>query len=128
MSSQVADSTNSQIPSVATAVAAASTAAPPSILRCAVYFPVPDVASIGGYYRDVMGFVCLYSAGEPAEFAIYGREGATVMFRRVSDPSRLRPNEGQGGTWDVFCWVQRVDALFSELTAKGASIVYAPTL
>jgi len=128
MSSQVSDSTESKNRNVSTPAVADSAVAPPSILRTAVYFPVPDVASIGAYYRDTMGFDCLYSAGDPAEFGIYGREGATVMFRRVTGASRLCPNEAQGGTWDVFCWVRGVDALFNELAAKGAVVVYPITV
>jgi hypothetical protein len=35
------------------------------ILRAAAYFPVPDVALAGHYYRDTLGFRCEYSAGDP---------------------------------------------------------------
>jgi len=105
-----------------------STTAGPTILRSAVYFPVPDVASIGAYYRSVLGFACQYAAGDPPEFAIYSREGATVMFRRVRDATRLRPIEAQGGTWDAFSWVRGLDALHRELAEKGATVVYAPVL
>jgi uncharacterized glyoxalase superfamily protein PhnB len=97
-----------------------------AITRSASYFPVPDVVSIGSYYRDVLGFRCEYSAGEPPEFAIYSRDSAAVMFRRVRDATLLRPNESQGGTWDVFCWVSGLDALYRELEQKGATIVYPP--
>ena len=89
---------------------------------------MPDVASIGAYYRDVCGFQCDYAAGEPPEFAIYSRGGCVLMFRRVAGGSVLVPNERQGGTWDVFCWVADLDALFNELTAAGAEIAYEPRL
>jgi catechol 2,3-dioxygenase-like lactoylglutathione lyase family enzyme len=32
------------------------------------------------------------------------------------------------GTWDVFCWVDTLDPLFLELEARGASVVYPPTV
>jgi uncharacterized glyoxalase superfamily protein PhnB len=96
------------------------------ILRGAPYFPVPDVSSIGAHYQEVLGFRCEYAAGTPPEFAIYSRSGTPVMFRRVSDPTLLSPNEKQGGTWDVFFWVDDLDALYAELTQKGAAVVYAP--
>ena len=86
----------------------------PSILRGAPYFPVADVASIGAYYRDVLGFRCEYSAGEPPEFAVYSRNGSPIMFRRVADGSRICPNEQQGGTWDVFFWVDDVESLHND--------------
>lgn len=98
------------------------------IIRGAPYFPVPDVSSIGEHYRDVLGFQCEYAAGSPPEFAIYSRNGSPVMFRRVHDPSLLSPNERQGGAWDVFFWVSDVEALFGELTAKGATVVYEPVV
>ena len=94
------------------------------IVRSAPYFPVPDVASVGAYYCDVLGFQCEYSAGEPPEFALYSRNGSAVMFRRVQEPSLICPNEKQGGTWDVFFWVDDVEALHAELTLKSANVVY----
>lgn len=98
------------------------------ILRGAPYFLVPDVAAAGAYYRDVCGFECEYAAGEPPEFAICKRDGAQIMFRRAFDPGLICPNEKQGGTWDVFCWVDALDPLFEELTAHGASIAYPPVV
>jgi catechol 2,3-dioxygenase-like lactoylglutathione lyase family enzyme len=98
------------------------------IVRGAPYFPVPDVSGIGTYYRDVLGFHCEYSAGDPPEFAIYSRDGSALMFRRAQDPSLIRPNESQGGTWDVFFWVSDVEALHDELTQKGAAMVYLPVI
>jgi uncharacterized glyoxalase superfamily protein PhnB len=50
------------------------------------------------------------------------------MFRRVADAGLIRPNEKQGGTWDVFLWVDDVESLFGELGRKGAEVVYAPTV
>ena len=98
------------------------------IVRAATYFPVPDVQRIGEHYRDVLGFECEYSAGEPPEFAVYRRGGAAIMFRRVPEPPLICPNERQGGTWDVFCWVDQVDALHEEFGRKGATFVYGPTI
>lgn len=98
------------------------------IVRSAPYFPVPDVAIAGAHYRDVLGFTCEYSAGDPPEFAIYRRDVASVMLRRVADGARIVPNEAQGGTWDLFCWVTELDALFVDLSERGATVVYPPTL
>ena len=54
------------------------------------------------------------------------RNGSPIMFRRVSDPSLIRPNESQGGTWDVFFWVNDVESLYDELAKRGAATVYPP--
>jgi catechol 2,3-dioxygenase-like lactoylglutathione lyase family enzyme len=98
------------------------------IIRCAPYFPVPDVSTTGAYYRDVLGFECEYSAGDPPEFALYSRSGFAVMFRRVQEADLICPNEKQGGTWDVFFWVNDVESLYGELTLKGAGVVYPPVI
>ena len=98
------------------------------IIRGAPYFPVPDVASIGAYYEDVLGFQCEYAAGEPPQFAIYSRNGCAIMFRRMADPGLIIPNEPQGGTWDVFFWVTDVQALHSELESRSATVVYPPAV
>jgi uncharacterized glyoxalase superfamily protein PhnB len=98
------------------------------LLRGAPYFLVPDVETVGSYYREVLGFRCEYAAGAPPEFAIYSRDTCALMLRRASDPSRIIPNEKQGGTWDVFYWVEALDPLFEELAALGASFAYPPTV
>lgn len=98
------------------------------IIRGAPYFPVPDVASIGAYYQNVLGFQCEYAAGVPPEFAIYSRSGSAIMFRRTPDPRLIAPNEQQGGTWDVFYWVTDVEALYGELESKKATVVYPPVV
>jgi catechol 2,3-dioxygenase-like lactoylglutathione lyase family enzyme len=98
------------------------------IIRGAAYFPVPDVSAAGAYYRDVLGFTCEYEAGSPPEFGVYSRSGSPLMFRRVPESTTISPNEQQNGTWDVFFWVDDVDALYAELTLTGATIVYAPVV
>jgi len=96
--------------------------------RHAPYLPVADVGATVAYYRDVLGFQAEYSAGDPAVFAICSRDGLAVMFRGVDRPEGIRPNEGQGGTWDVFFWVDDADRLHGDLLARGATIVYGPIL
>jgi catechol 2,3-dioxygenase-like lactoylglutathione lyase family enzyme len=98
------------------------------LLRGAPYFPVPDVAAAGEHYRNVLGFECEYLAGEPPVFGIYSRNGAPIMLRRVDQPALIRPNEQQGGTWDVFFWVNDVMSLHAELLAAGATIVHDPVV
>jgi catechol 2,3-dioxygenase-like lactoylglutathione lyase family enzyme len=97
------------------------------LLRSAPYFPVADVGQCSSYYERVLGFKCEYSAGAPAQFAIVSRDGFAIMFRLVSEPDRISPNERQGGTWDAFFWARDVDALHAELRDRGAEIVYGPT-
>jgi catechol 2,3-dioxygenase-like lactoylglutathione lyase family enzyme len=98
------------------------------VLRGAPYFLVPDVAATGAYYERVFGFHCEYAAGEPPEFAIYSLNGLPLMFRRAPDPALISPNERQGGTWDVFYWVEALDPLFEELKGRGAAFAYLPVV
>lgn len=95
------------------------------IERGAPYFPVADVDRAVNHYREVLGFRADYVAGDPPEFAIVSRDGQSIMLRRVSDVE-IRPNEAQGGTWDVFFWVTGLEALAAELTEAGAEVVYGP--
>jgi len=97
------------------------------LLRVAPYFPVADVDATTTYYRDVLGFKAEYTAGQPAEFAIVSRDGCALMLRRVNDPTRIRPMESQGGTWDAFFWVSDADELARDLSSRGASFVYPVT-
>jgi hypothetical protein len=48
---------------------------------------------------------------------------AFIEFEAAAD---IRPNEAQGGTWDVFFWVSGLEDLHGELVGRGADIVYAP--
>jgi uncharacterized glyoxalase superfamily protein PhnB len=99
-----------------------------TILRGVPYLPVPDVAGAGRHYETVFGFHCEYRAGDPPEFAIYARGACGLMLKRVPGGTKIVPNEAQGGTWDLFCWVDDVEALHRELASKGAVIVYPPVV
>lgn len=98
------------------------------LLRSAPYFPVADVGASAEFYERVLGFTPEYVAGSPPEFAICSRDGLALMLRRVADPARIRPNEGQGGTWDAFFWIDDARTLHAELAARGAEVVYPPML
>ena len=97
-----------------------------TLLRSAPYFPVEDVEESLSYYERVLGFKSEYRSGAPPEFAICSRDGFAIMLRKVSTPADILPNEKQGGTWDVFFWTNNALALHSELSAKGADVVYGP--
>jgi hypothetical protein len=98
------------------------------IVRSAPYFPVPDVAAAASHYETVLGFRPEYLAGHPPQFAIMSRDGFAIMLRLVSDSATIVPNERQGGTWDVFFWVNDAQSLYEELSANGADIVYGPII
>jgi methyltransferase (TIGR00027 family) len=96
------------------------------VLRSATCLVVPDVGRAVEYYRDVLGFAIELTPADEVQFAIVVRGAATVMLRLVDDGARIVPNEAQGGTWDLFLWVDDVEALHKELQVRGATIVQAP--
>lgn len=98
------------------------------LLKCAPYFPVASVEHTATWYETVLGFRRDYAAGTPPVFAILSRDGLPLMLRLVNDAARIVPNESQGGTWDAFFWVADVDALFAELSGRGAPVAYGPVI
>ena len=98
----------------------------PQLLRSAPYFPVADLEQSAVHYERVFGFHRDYVGGKPPEFVILSRDGLSIMLRTVLEPGHIRPNEKQGGTWDVFFWVRHVDDLHEELRNNGADVVYGP--
>ena len=98
----------------------------PQLRRAAAYLPVADLTRAIAYYEQQLGFRTEYVGGAPPIFAILSRDGLPVMLRLVDATARIVPNEQQGGTWDVFFWVNDVRALHAELAANGADVVYGP--
>lgn len=101
--------------------------AKPALLRGAPYLPVADLEVTSSHYVTVLGFTQNYLGGSPPHFAILSRDGLALMLRVVGDPAKICPNEDQGGTWDVFYWVDDVQALHDEFQGRGAEVVYGPT-
>ena len=54
------------------------------------------------------------------------RDGVLVMLSQTSDVSAIRPNAKARGddSWDAYVWVDDADALFAEVSARGARIAY----
>jgi catechol 2,3-dioxygenase-like lactoylglutathione lyase family enzyme len=98
------------------------------LTRHAPYFPVADLDAALRHYEEVLGFRREYVAGDPPIFAIVSRGGLAIMLRLVQGAPQIVPNERQGGTWDVFFWVQDARALHDELAGRGATVVYPPTM
>jgi uncharacterized glyoxalase superfamily protein PhnB len=91
----------------------------------APYFLVPDVVAAANHYRDKLGFTYDRFWGEPAGFCMVKRGGIVIMLSQVRDAAWVRPNHlavPGGDHWDAYIWVEDADALFAELSAKGAKI------
>src|ERR1700761_1014124 len=88
---------------------------------------VRDLLASVAYYRDVLGFSIGQLYNSPPSFTIIRRDGLFVMLRQVTDHSQIIPRRTVSpGLWDVYFWVDDVEALFKAFTASGASIDYPP--
>ncbi len=98
----------------------------PQLRGLAPVLLVADVVRAARYYDDKLGFRAPRLWGEPPTFGIARRDGLSVMLNQVAAGDRLYPNAGYDGRYDVYFWVDDADALFAELSARGADIVCAP--
>lgn len=96
-----------------------------STWQVAPYFIVDDVVATANFYRDKLGFdPNLW--GAPPCFCIARRAGAALMLSQREQGGGMRPNrlvDPEGGAWDAYIWVDKVDALHAEYQSKGVKIV-----
>ena len=89
-------------------------------------FIVDDVVATANYYRDQLGFTYERFWGEPPCFCMVHRAGVVIMLSQLSRAGVMRPNRlaipEADECWDAYIWVDDVDALFAEFTAKGVKI------
>ncbi len=86
---------------------------------------VRDVVAAAAHYETAMGFTQGKFYGEPPCFTIIGRDGMYVMLRQADSPDQVVPNtQIMDQLWDMYFWVDDVESLFAEFTARGAIIDY----
>jgi uncharacterized glyoxalase superfamily protein PhnB len=85
---------------------------------------VRDVISAANHYRDALGFSYDRFWGEPPNFVILRRDGLHVMLSQAPGGIGVSPNWKVNEIWNVYFWVDDVDALFNELKGRGAKIDY----
>jgi uncharacterized glyoxalase superfamily protein PhnB len=86
---------------------------------------VRDVVAAANHYRDALGFAYDRFWGEPPNFVILRRDGLHLMLSRAPSGTVLTPHwQVNRGIWNVYFWVNDVDALFAEFTQRGAKIDY----
>jgi predicted enzyme related to lactoylglutathione lyase len=86
---------------------------------------VTDVVKTAEYYRDVLGFTILGYFGEPPIYSIVRREGVEIHFGR-GETGGVSNRSVRSGSFDLYIWVSDIEAIFKELTAKGADIIEGP--
>ena len=86
---------------------------------------VKDVIAAANYYRDTMGFAYEKFCGDPPNFVILHRDGMYVMLRQAEDPKHVVPHWTVADKlWNIYFWVDDVDALHAEFVQRGAAIDY----
>ena len=86
---------------------------------------MPDVVAAAEYYRDRLGFEILGYWADPPVYSIV-RRGDVEMHFGKGDAAGPSNNVARPGSFDVYVWVDDIDALFEELTASGADILEGP--
>lgn len=97
----------------------------PKLIGSAPVLLVKSVVASADYYRDKAGFSYERFWGDPPGFCILWRDDFHLMLNQVDDPALIVPHHTVAtGLWNVYFWVDDVDALFKELQQRGAKIDY----
>lgn len=85
---------------------------------------VADVVSSAEWYREKLGFSYeLY--GDPVSFCILNRDNFHLMLREVKNISDIKPHwKIVEKMWNVYFWVDDVEAFYKEFQESGATIDY----
>ena len=87
---------------------------------------VKDVVQSAAYWRDKLGFTDQQMFGTPPHFAMVKRDDFTVMLALVQPDQTFVSNYHiVEKMWDVYFWVDNVDAIYAEFQASGAIIDYS---
>ena len=87
---------------------------------------VRDVVASASHYRDRLGFSFDRLWGEPPDFCMVQRDGHTVMLSEAPPGAKLVPHwQVVGQMWNVYFWVDDVEAIYEELRGRGAIIDYS---
>jgi uncharacterized glyoxalase superfamily protein PhnB len=86
---------------------------------------VKDVVKAAAYYHDRLGFSEPKLFGEPPHFAMVNRDGFTVMLAQVGNAHTVVPHwKVVEKMWNVYFWVDDVEAIYAEMQQRGATIDY----
>ena len=95
------------------------------IIGSAPVLLVRDVVAAADYYRDKLGFTYERLWGEPPAFCMPHRDRHIVMLSQVEDPAKIVPNyKSVPNMWNIYFWVDDVEAVYAELKERGATIDY----
>lgn len=96
-----------------------------TIIGSAPILLVADVVRAASYYRDKLRFTYDRFWGEPPCFCMPRRDGHIVMLNQVDDPKHIVPHyKVVPNIWNIYFWVDDVQAVYAELKERGATIDY----
>ncbi|HUI34915.1 MAG TPA: VOC family protein [Stellaceae bacterium] len=90
------------------------------LVGAAPVLAVQDIAASIVHYRDVLGFDVTFQYGAPLFYACLCRNDVNLHLIAAEKTKRLPGNSA------VAVFVDDVDALHAELSARGAKVVKAP--
>jgi uncharacterized glyoxalase superfamily protein PhnB len=97
----------------------------PRLTSSAPVLRVRDVVAAANHYRDALGFAYDRFWGEPPDFVILRRDGLHLMLSQAPKATAIVPHwKVNRGIWNVYFWVDDVEALFAEFEQRGATIDY----
>ena len=100
----------------------------PKLTGSAPVLLVADVVAAANFYRDKLGFVYERFWGDPPSFCILWRDRYSLMLSKAEHPTHIAPHHTiSHGLWNIYFWVDNVDALFAEFNEKGVKIGYGLT-
>jgi len=86
---------------------------------------VRDVVKSANYFRDKLGFSYDRFWGDPSNFCMVRRDGLTVMLSQAPEKAELIPHwRVVDKMWNVYFWVEDVEALYTEYQQSGVKIDY----
>ncbi|HEX9943408.1 MAG TPA: VOC family protein [Thermoanaerobaculia bacterium] len=95
------------------------------ILSGAPVLLVRDVVAAADYFRDRLGFSYDQLWGEPPNFCMVRRDGHTVMLSQAPPDAPLVPHwRVVDKMWNIYFWVDDVEAIYKEFSERGAIIDY----
>jgi uncharacterized glyoxalase superfamily protein PhnB len=91
----------------------------------APYLIVDDINAAAEFYRDQLGFQFNQIWGDPPQFVIVRRDGASIMLKSIGSTGHSRPNNSvhPDACWDAYIRVKDADAIYDELRSRGVKIV-----
>ena len=86
---------------------------------------VKDVVKASAYYHDKLGFDEPDIYGDPPNFCMVSRDSFTVMLAQVDSAHTVVPHwKVVEKMWNIYFWVDDVEAVYAEMQQRGAIIDY----